>query len=92
MKLILLPVTAFLMFTSIASADVFISSDGTGTYVGGLPGFASNGAYLSGTPTVTKDGYYTDGTAKKKYRHKKWQHLRSAGFIKRLSSLKSHSK
>jgi len=90
-KAVILSTVALLMFVSIGSADVFITSDGTGTYVGGLPGFAPGGAYISGTPTITKDGLYVDGMSQKKYSHKKWQKLRNSQIFKLSSSLKTQS-
>jgi len=73
-------------------ADTYISSDGTGTYIGGLTHHNPNGAYVRAAPSVTKDGYYVDGTPKKKYRQKKWQQLKTSQSFKLLSSLKTHSK
>jgi len=91
-RIIMLSMMAALMLTPIALADVFVTSDGTGTYVGGLPSFYPNGSYVSGTPTITIDGFYVDGTPKKKYKHKKWQQLRATQIFKLSSSQKTNSK
>ena len=92
MRVIMLSVIPVLMLASIALADVYITSDGTGTYVGGLPGFTPNGAYIGSTPTITTDGFYVDGTPKKKYRYKKWQQFKATPLFKLSSSLKTNSK
>lgn len=92
MKIVVLSIVAVFMFASIAGAGVFVTSDGTGTYVGGLPGFYPGGTYKNGTPTVTADGFYVDGTSKKKYRTKKWQKIRDLKSFQLSSSLKTHSK
>ena len=91
-KIAILSIIAVLMFVPIALADVFVTSDGTGTYVGGLPGLTPNGAYIGGTPTITIDGFYVDGTPKKKYRPKKWQQFKATPSFKLSSSLKTNSK
>ena len=91
MKVFYLSMIAVLMLAPTALAETFITSDGTGTYVGGLAVFNPNGAYVSNTPAITVDGYYVDGTPKKKYRQKKWTKLREHSF-KLSSSLKTHSK
>jgi len=62
-----------LLITPLAFSDVFISRDGTGTYVGGLPNLMPNGTYVGGTPTLTPDGIYVDGTPKKSIAFKKWK-------------------
>jgi len=74
-KVIVLIVFALvaLMFTPLAFSDVFIATDGTGTYIGGLPNLAPNGAYVGGTPTLTPDGIYVDGIPKKKNIFKNWK-------------------
>jgi len=92
MKTAALLVITILMFSPVALADVFITSDGTGTYVGGLLNLTPNGAYVDGTPTITIDGFYVDGTSKKKYRPKKWQQFKAAPLFKLSSSLKTNSK
>jgi hypothetical protein len=92
MKAVILVGIALLMFVPIALADIYITSDGTGTYVGGLPNLIPNGAYINSVPTITKDGYYVDGTRKSKYEHRKWNEIKSADSFKLLSSLKTHSK
>ena len=61
------------MITPLVYSDVFITQDGTGTYVGGLPNLSANGAYVGKTPTLTKDGFYVDGTPNKKYAYKKFK-------------------
>ena len=91
-KVILLLIAAALMVTSTALADVFVTSDGTGTYVGGLSILTPNGAHIGGTPTITADGFYVDGTPKKRYQHKKWQQLKKSQSFKLLSSLKTYTK
>jgi len=80
------------MCVSTALADVFVTSDGTGTYVGGLSNITANGAYIGNTPTISADGFYVDGTPKKKYRYKKWQKLKTSSLFKLSSSLKTNSK
>jgi len=91
-KLAILLIIAVLMYPSTVLAEVFVTSDGTGTYVGGLPGLTPNGVYIGGTPTITIDGFYVDGTPKKKYRHKRWQQFKATPLFKLSSSLKTNSK
>jgi len=92
MKTVALLVITILMFSSVALADVFITSDGTGTYVGGLQGFTPNGAYIGSTPTITADGFYVDGIPKKKYMNKKWLKFKTTPVFKLSSSLETNSK
>jgi len=92
MKIVALSIVAVYLFASIASADVFVTSDGTGTYVGGLPGFYPGGTNTNGTPTITTDGFYFDGTSKKKHGAKKWQKILALKSYKLLSSQKTYSK
>jgi len=92
MKTVALLVITILMFSSVALADVFITSDGTGTYVGGLKELTPNGAYVGSTPTITTDGFYVDGVPKKKYRRKKWQQFKATPLFKLSSSSKTNSK
>jgi len=92
MKIVVLSMVMVFMLASIAGADVFVTSDGTGTYVGGLPSFYPGGTYTGGTPTVTTDGFYIDGTSKKKYQARKWQKIRDSRSFKLSSSLKTYSK
>jgi len=81
---------AALMFVSAASADVFVTSDGTGTYVGGLISLNSEGGYIEGTPAIAPDGSYVDGTPKKEFKSKKWQSLKKDQTLT-LASSKSSS-
>ena len=92
MKVIVLLTIAVLMFASTALADVFVTSDGSGTYVGGLSILTPNGAYIGSTPTITTDGFYVDGTPKKQYKHKKWQQFKASPLFKLSSSLKTNPK
>jgi len=91
-KVTVLFIIAALMCASTAHAEVFVTSDGSGTYVGGLSNLTANGAYIGSTPTVTADGFYVDGIPKKKYRHKKWQKLKTSSLFKISSSVKTKSK
>lgn len=92
MKVAILLVMAVLMVAPMALAEVFVTSDGTGTYVGGLKSSNPNGVYIGGTPTLSANGFYVDGTSKKKYRNQKWQRFKTAHVFKLTSSLKTHSK
>ncbi len=75
-RLSIITVSAVLVITPLAFADAFLSPDGTGTYVGGLPKLAPHGTYVGGTPTITPYGFYVDGIPKKKNALKKWQQKR----------------
>ena len=92
MKVVILSMMAVLMFVTMALADVFVTSDGTGTYVGGLMSSNPNGVYIGGTPTVTTNGFYVDGTSKKQFRNKKWQQFKVARAFKSTIPLKTLSK
>ena len=72
-KLIVLTICflAALMFAKNAFSEVYLSPDGTGTYVGGLPDLMPNGAYVGGTPAVTSNDVYVDGKTIKKNTYKK---------------------
>ena len=92
MKAVILSMMAVLMFAPMVLADVFVTSDGTGTYVGGLMSSNPNGVYISGTPTVTTNGFYVDGTSKKQFRNKKWQQFKVARAFKPAIPFKTLSK
>jgi len=91
-KVAVLLITAVLMCPSTSIAEVFVTSDGSGTYVGGLMVSTPNGAYIGNTPTMSANGFYVDGIPKKKYRQKKWLQFKTNPQFKLSASVKAKSK